>query len=64
MLRQTQILGRIEESIRGRDEIGRLPVLRSPGSKERAGSSPVARTKLESSDECYGFVNVSKELHR
>ena len=30
----------------GCDEIGRLPVLRSPGSKERAGSSPVTRTNI------------------
>jgi hypothetical protein len=30
----------------GSDEIGRLPVLRSPGSKERVGSSPTFRTNI------------------
>lgn len=35
----------VKDTRSGCDEIGRLPVLRSPGSKERAGSSPVTRTK-------------------
>ena len=30
----------------GNDEIGRLPVLRSPGLNERVGSSPTSRTIL------------------
>ena len=35
-----------------------------PAAERRVGSSPTWGTKLESSDECYGIVNVSKELHR